>query len=104
MRRESTCFKHLLRERCFHYRDTIFDGSGVTPKQFLPIHCREDTALSFNGGKDCTVVLHLLRAACLIKDQQMERGEEGDLPWLQRVKFVHFVKPNEFPEIEQFRS
>jgi hypothetical protein len=67
----------------------------------------EDVALSFNGGKDCTVALHLLRAACAIKDAQ-ETSAEGTLAdrvnWLQRLKFVHFVKPNEFPEINSFRE
>ena len=59
---------------------------------------REDTCLSFNGGKDCTVVLHLLRAACALKQGT------GDKEWLKSLKFVHFVKPNEFPEIQQFRE
>jgi hypothetical protein len=70
----------------------------------LNITNSEDLALSFNGGKDCTVALHLLRAACAIKDQQ-ESSEAGDarVNWLQRVKFVHFVKANEFPQIEEFR-
>ena len=62
-------------------------------------------ALSFNGGKDCTVALHLLRAACAIKDSQEADSTSGDrVGWLQRVKFVHFVKPNEFPEINDFRE
>lgn len=63
-------------------------------------------ALSFNGGKDCTVALHLLRAACAIKDlEETADGTTDDrISWLQRIKFVHFVKPNEFPEINTFRE
>ena len=41
------------------------------------------------------MALHLLRAACSLRD--------GESP-LSKVKVVHFVKPNEFPEIATFRS
>ena len=51
---------------------------------------REEIALSFNGGKDCTVALHLLNVVC------QYRGGENIF---QKIKFVHFVKEGEFQEI-----
>ena len=49
-----------------------------------------EIALSFNGGKDCTVALHLLHAV----SQFFDKGQS-----FQEIKYVHFVKPNEFEEI-----
>lgn len=40
------------------------------------------------------MALHLLRAACSLRDADS----------LAHVKVVHFVKPNEFPEIATFRA
>jgi hypothetical protein len=57
-------------------------------------------ALSFNCGKDSTVALHILRAASIIYDKR--NGGTGDS--FKKIKFAHFVKPNEFPEISTFRS
>lgn len=49
--------------------------------------------------------MYLLRAACAIKDQEEDiDGKEKTVPWFNRLKFVHFVKPNEFPEIHAFRE
>lgn len=51
----------------------------------------QHVALSFNGGKDCTVLLELLRAA--IAHLQVD---------LSKLQIIYFKEDDEFEEIKQF--
>lgn len=51
---------------------------------------------SFNGGKDSTVVLHCLRAAC------EQRSHASSKMSLANFRFVYFEDPDDFPEVLEF--
>jgi len=60
-------------------------------KMFLDIPLKK-IAFSFNGGKDCTVLLHLIRAA-------LDGGSHGNI---RDLTVVYFKIKDEFSEVEQF--
>jgi len=59
-------------------------------EQALSLYSLDGVALSFNGGKDCCVLLHLLH---LVLSKYSS---------LNRLKIVYFLHENTFPEVDIF--
>lgn len=65
----------------------------------LHVYRPEEVVFSFNGGKDSTAVLHLLRGACALHEgRDAAKGEA----LFRRIRAVHFATKNNFPEVEAF--
>jgi 3'-phosphoadenosine 5'-phosphosulfate sulfotransferase (PAPS reductase)/FAD synthetase len=107
---------HALRGSPLHGR--IMESIAVVSRS-IDLYGMGGLALSLNGGKDSTVLLHLIRAAVWMRRQEsgyVEAEDDGKIPsasgapcsstsgssQLGAIVTFFFDKPDDFPEVVQF--
>ncbi|XP_059428340.1 uncharacterized protein LOC132162104 isoform X2 [Corylus avellana] len=79
---------------------TKYEHAIYVIQRALALYSIEEVAFSFNGGKDSTVLLHLLRAGYFLYKREQSCSNEGlkDFP----IRTIYFESPSAFPEINSF--
>ncbi|KDP30682.1 hypothetical protein JCGZ_15557 [Jatropha curcas] len=79
---------------------TKYNNAIYVIQRALAIYSIEEIALSFNGGKDSTVLLHLLRAGFFLHKggQSCSNGGLISFP----IRTIYFESSSAFPEINSF--
>ncbi|KAK8621811.1 hypothetical protein V6N13_081243 [Hibiscus sabdariffa] len=79
---------------------TKYNNAIYVIKRALALYSIEEVAFSFNGGKDSTVLLHLLRAGYFLHrvEQSCSNGILTDFP----IRTIYFECTSVFPEINTF--
>ncbi|KAI4349103.1 hypothetical protein L6164_009740 [Bauhinia variegata] len=79
---------------------TKYNNAIYVIQRALALYSIEEVAFSFNGGKDSTVLLHLLRAGYYLHKggQNSLNGDLKDFP----IRTIYFESPSAFPEINSF--
>ncbi|KAH0971473.1 hypothetical protein GBA52_023629 [Prunus armeniaca] len=79
---------------------TKYSNAIYVIQRTLALYSIEEVAFSFNGGKDSTVLLHLLRAGYFLHkgEKSCSNGDVKDFP----IRTIYFESPSAFPEINSF--
>ncbi|KAK9755573.1 hypothetical protein RND81_01G035600 [Saponaria officinalis] len=83
---------------------TKYNNAVYVIQRALALYNIEEVAFSFNGGKDSTVLLHLLRAGYYLHMKEQINCDE-DLTYSQckfLIRTIYFDSPSAFPEINSF--
>jgi hypothetical protein len=81
---------------------TKYGNAVYVVQRAFALYPFEEVAFSFNGGKDSTVLLHLIRAG-----YYLYKKDAGDVAQMDAVKncplrTIYFESPCAFPEINSF--
>ncbi|QHN86119.1 putative FAD synthase [Arachis hypogaea] len=89
-----------IRECSDRRLQTKYNNATYVIQRALALYSIEEVAFSFNGGKDSTVLLHLLRAGYFLHKggQNSANGDLNDFP----IRTIYFETPSAFPEINSF--
>ncbi|OVA06951.1 Molybdopterin binding domain [Macleaya cordata] len=83
---------------------TKYNNAIYVIQRALALYKFEEVAFSFNGGKDSTVLLHLLRAGYFLHKEKPDHS--SGIPTNCDLKFplrtIYFETPSAFPEINSF--
>lgn len=79
---------------------TKYNNAIYIIQRALALYPIEEVAFSFNGGKDSTVLLHLLRAGYFLHkgEKSFSNGALTDFP----IRTIYFENSSAFPEINSF--
>lgn len=84
---------HLLNPKDESNTSACLKGAWAIIEQTLQLYSLDELCISFNGGKDCTVLLHILHAVL----------NKLSLP-VKQLKALYFRNESPFPQAEEFIS
>uniref|UniRef100_A0A1D1Z7M4 FAD synthase n=1 Tax=Anthurium amnicola TaxID=1678845 RepID=A0A1D1Z7M4_9ARAE len=92
-----------IRECSDRRLQTKYKNATYVISRAFALYSLEEVAFSFNGGKDSTVLLHLLRAGYFLHNRETDlSGKQIDSREEIEVRTIYFESPSAFPEINLF--
>ncbi|TVU22469.1 hypothetical protein EJB05_32167 [Eragrostis curvula] len=81
---------------------TKYGNAVYVVQRAFALYPFEEVAFSFNGGKDSTVLLHLIRAGYYLYKKDSGDGSQMDAVKNCPLRTIYFESPCAFPEINSF--